>query len=35
MGMEQATAILGGRLSDYQVDWWEQALRYLIEQASG
>ena len=34
MSMVQATAILGGRLSDYQVDWWEQALMYLIEQGA-
>ena len=34
MSMVQATAILGGRLSDYQVDWWKQALTYLIEQAT-
>jgi len=34
MSMVQATAILGGRLSDYQVEWWEQALRYLIEQGT-
>jgi hypothetical protein len=32
MGMVQATAILGGTLSDYQVGWWEQALRYLINE---
>ncbi len=33
MSMVQATAVLGGRLPAYQVEWWEQALRYLIEGA--